>query len=195
MYIIQILAITMPSPSLPSPSKGSWLGTDGSGNKSRMGRAGSARGKPQGLSRDGREHSQGCSRGMWTCWSALPHGSAVQHRTGKLILGDSSAFFAFWWFWRPLQNSHSPCLIPLVSKMLPSSARSCPMLLPVLGTFDSCSISLFCQWAMGCVPELEELQGSKQTWVIWNQAQPPLLSSAAPDNRIQLFQNRPRTPE
>lgn len=63
--------------------------------------------------------------------------------------------FAFWWFWGPLH------LIPLVSKMLLSSACSCPMLLPVLGTFDSCSFSLFCQWAMGSVLELDELEGSK----------------------------------
>lgn len=64
-------------------------------NKSRMRRAGSAWGKSQGLSEHGRDHSQGCYKGMWTCWTALPHGSAAQHRRGNLILGDSSGFVSF----------------------------------------------------------------------------------------------------
>lgn len=117
-----------------------------------MGKAGSAWGKSQGLSKDGREHSQECYMGMWTCWTALPHGSAVQHSRGKLIPGDRSVFL---WFWRLFH------LIHLVSKTLLSPACSCPMLLPVLGTFDSCSISLFCQWATGSVLELDELEGNK----------------------------------
>lgn len=92
-------------------------------NRSRMGRAGSAWGKSQGLTEDGRDHSQKCDRGMWTCWTALAHGSAGQHRRGNLILGDSSGFLVV------LGPLH---LIPLVSKTLlcslhvPVPSPTCP---------------------------------------------------------------------
>lgn len=74
---------------------------------------------------------------------------------GKADPRRQVCLFVFWWFWRPFH------LIHFVSKTLLSPACSCPMLLPVLGTFDSCSISLFCQWATGSVLELDELEGSK----------------------------------
>lgn len=98
-------------------------------NKSRMGRAGSAWGKSQGLSEDGRDHSQECYRGMWTCWSALAHGCAGQHRRGNLILGDSSSFLSFGGFEDhsisfPLSPKHSCALhAPVPSPTCPGDIR------------------------------------------------------------------------
>lgn len=67
------------------------------------------------------------------------------------------------------------------------------MLLPVLGTLDSCSISFFCQRALGSLPGLDEPEGKqissgRRRTFLCSPVQPPA-------NSLQLFQNTPHAPQ
>lgn len=61
--------------------------------------------------------------------------------------------------WGGRSPSHAPCL-----QTAPQLCSSCSVLLPVLGTFDSCSISFFCQRALVSLPGLDQPE-SKQVSV------------------------------
>lgn len=55
------------------------------------------------------------------------------------------------WDWGALSPSHSPCL-----QTAPQHCGSRPVLPPVLGTSDSCSISFICQRVLVSPPGLDE---------------------------------------